>query len=106
MKAITPQQLSAHLEAGGEPPVLLDVRETWEFAIGHIEGSRNVPAEEVAASLPGLDAAATTVVVCHHGIRSAEVADYLERAGFRDVSNLEGGIDRWGREIDHSMPPY
>ncbi|MGQ0657672.1 MAG: rhodanese-like domain-containing protein [Chromatiales bacterium] len=106
MKAVTPSELYTRLHSDGDRPVLLDVREAWEFAICHIEGSRNVPMADVAAALPALDAAAPTVVICHHGVRSAEVVDYLDRLGFRDVSNLEGGIDGWAREINQSMPTY
>ncbi len=85
---------------------LLDVREEWEFSICQIEGSRNVPMAQIPAAVQDLDPTTATVVICHHGMRSAQVADYLERCGFETVINLEGGIDAWAREIDPNMPTY
>jgi rhodanese-related sulfurtransferase len=107
MQAMNPSALSTLLSAtGATPPLLLDVREEWEFSICQIEGSRNIPMSAVPAAVPGLDRAAATVVICHHGIRSAQVAHYLERCGFTNVINLEGGIDAWAREVDPSMSTY
>jgi rhodanese-related sulfurtransferase len=92
--------------AEGQSPLLLDVRENWEFAICQIDGSLNVPMSQLPATLTSLDPAATTVVICHSGLRSGQVAEFLERNGFQDVINLEGGIDAWAREIDPSMATY
>ena len=92
--------------ARSESPVLLDVREDWEFAICQIAGSRLVPMSQVPDTLASLNPVKTTVVICHSGIRSEQVAGYLERNGFQDVINLEGGIDAWAREIDQSMATY
>ncbi|MEZ5446872.1 MAG: rhodanese-like domain-containing protein [Gammaproteobacteria bacterium] len=85
---------------------LLDVREEWEFSICRIEGSRNVPMARIPAAMRDLDPKSPTVVICHHGTRSAQVADYLARCGFDKVINLDGGIDAWAREIDPNMPVY
>lgn len=107
MKAMNPGALSALLSAADTaPPLLLDVREDWEFAICQIEGSRNIPMSTVPTVVPELDPAARTIVICHHGLRSAQVAHYLERCGFTDVINLEGGIDAWAREVDSTMSTY
>jgi rhodanese-related sulfurtransferase len=46
------------------------------------------------------------VVICHHGVRSAAVADYLAQLGFGRVWNLSGGIDQWARSVDRGMPRY
>jgi rhodanese-related sulfurtransferase len=97
-------RLLASSESG--KPLLLDVREEWEFAICQIVGSRNVPMAQIPAAVQDLDPTTATVVICHHGMRSAQVADYLERCGFEKVINLEGGIDAWAREIDPNMPTY
>jgi rhodanese-related sulfurtransferase len=97
-------RLLASSESG--QPLLLDVREEWEFAICQIVGSRNVPMAQIPAAVQDLDPTTATVVICHHGMRSAQVADYLERCGFEKVINLEGGIDAWAREIDPNMPTY
>ena len=52
-----------------------------------------------------LDPAAETVVICHHGARSACVTRALERAGFAKVLNLEGGLDACA-DVDESVPWY
>jgi adenylyltransferase/sulfurtransferase len=101
---VTPRQLKEKLDAGGRP-VLLDVRERWEFELARIEGSKLVPMSELEHRLSELDPAAETVVICHHGLRSAYVTQALDRVGFRDVSNLEGGLDAYA-EVDGSVPRY
>lgn len=89
-----------------EKPVLLDVREPWEFQIAHLAGSTHVPMRAIPARAPELDPAAETVVICHHGARSMQVAMFLERTGFGRVFNLAGGVDAWARQIDPSMATY
>jgi rhodanese-related sulfurtransferase len=103
-KSITPGELKGKLERG-EKPVLLDVREPWEFALARIEGSRLVPMNEILDRLPELDASAETVVVCHHGTRSAFVTQALDRYGFEAAYNLEGGLDAYSM-ADGSVPRY
>ena len=101
---VTPRGLKARLDAG-ERPVLLDVRERWEFELARIDGSKLVPMSELERRFFELDPAAETVVICHHGLRSAYVTQALQRAGFSDVSNLEGGLDAYA-EVDGSVPRY
>ena len=88
------------------PPVLLDVRESWEFAICAIPGSSPLPLGQLAARYEMLDREMETVVICHHGLRSLQAALFLEHAGFPRVFNLQGGIDAWARMIDTSMATY
>ena len=90
----------------GNTLALIDVREEWEFAICQIDRSRNIPMAEVPEMLSSLDPASPTVLICHHGIRSAQVGDFLERNGFLDVINLAGGIDAWARDLDPQMATY
>jgi rhodanese-related sulfurtransferase len=101
---ITASALKAMLDAG-ERPVLLDVREPWEFELARIEGSRFIPMWELEERFTELDPGAETVVICHHGNRSAYVAQALKRAGFENVLNLEGGLDAYSF-VDESVPPY
>jgi len=101
---ITPQELKRRLD-GGDTPVLLDVRELWEFEIARIEGSKLIPMGEMPERVSELDPSAETVVICHHGSRSAYVTQALQQAGFGKVLNLEGGLDAYSRE-DPSMPRY
>lgn len=85
---------------------MLDVREPVEFALCRITGSRLVPLGELPTRLEDLDPDAEVVCICHHGIRSARAAALLSRAGFHRVWNLSGGVERWAREVDPTMPRY
>ena len=103
--SITPQALSVRL-ARGDALRVLDVRETWEHAVASIEPAELIPMQTIPARQAALPRDAEYVVLCHHGMRSAMVADYLRSAGIPHVLNLEGGIDRWSREVDPSVPRY
>jgi rhodanese-related sulfurtransferase len=106
MRNFTPTQLKERLQQPGQQPLLLDVREPWEFNICAIENSQLIPMGQIATRLEDLDPQRETVVICHHGIRSRSVAMYMERHGFSDVINLAGGVEAWSREVDLDMPTY
>jgi rhodanese-related sulfurtransferase len=95
---------------GATPPLLLDVREPWEFALAsiRIDGWQTVamPMGSVPERLGELDRAQPVVCICHHGVRSAQVVAFLERQGFEAVYNLAGGIDAWSQQIDAAVPRY
>ena len=101
---ITPRELKGRLDAGDRPD-LLDVREPWEYELARIEGSRLLPMNELPERVSELDPEAETVVICHHGSRSAYVAQALRRSGFSRVINLEGGLDAYSM-VDASVPRY
>ncbi len=103
---MTPAQLQARLAAAGDPPLLLDVREPWEYEICALPGSRLLPMRQIREQIDQLDREQEIVVVCHHGIRSRQVCLWLERSGFKRVINLDGGLDAWAREIDPYMATY
>jgi rhodanese-related sulfurtransferase len=103
-QSITPPELKERLDAGDRLE-LLDVREPWEFDLARIEGSKLIPMGELSVRVSELDPAAETVVICHHGHRSAYVARALEQAGFARVLNLEGGLDAYS-DVDVSVPRY
>ena len=103
-ESIAPLELKVRLEAG-DRPILLDVREPWEFDVARIEGSRLIPMGELPERFSELDLAAETVVICHHGSRSAYVARALGEAGFARVLNLQGGLDAYS-DVDESVPRY
>lgn len=105
MKEITAAELKPLLE-GENPPRLLDVREDWEFAIGHIDGAINLPMQQVPQRMSEIGRDAETVVICHHGARSEQVARFLEAQGFPELTNLTGGIDAWSRDVDPAVPTY
>lgn len=98
MQALTADGLRAWLaDASREPPLLLDVREPWEFERCSIQGSLLIPMRDIPARCAELEATRETVVICQHGIRSRQVALFLERYGFSQLHNLEGGIEAWRR---------
>ena len=86
--------------------VLLDVREDQELAIASVEGAVHIPMNDVPSRVAELDATAEIVVMCHHGMRSNQVAHFLDAQGFENVTNLTGGIDAWSLLIDPSIPRY
>lgn len=106
MHHYTPSQLKARLVSPDFKPLLLDVREPWEYQRAHLPNSTLIPMREIPARLNELDRNQEIVVLCHHGVRSRAVADFMEQAGFRHVINLAGGIDAWSREIDSTVPLY
>lgn len=103
---LAPADARALLAEQGDRAVLLDVREPWEYALAHVEGSLHIPMGEVPGKLEELNSDRMYVVMCHHGRRSQQVADYLAAQGFRQVSNLAGGIDAWAEDLDPDLPRY
>lgn len=85
---------------------LLDVREPFEFEFGHIADSVLIPLNQIPQRLKELDFDKEIVVICHHGHRSMQAANFLSQVGFKQVSNLVGGIDAWALECDSSMARY
>ena len=107
MRQISPAQLAQRLNDAHQPaPLLLDVREPWELEICLIEGSVAMPMGSVPARFPELDRDRETVVICHHGGRSAQVCMFLERQGFSSVINLAGGVAGWAAQVDPRMAQY
>jgi len=104
MSDITPQDLKARLDRH-EALVLLDVREDWETALCRLANATHIPIEEIEFRTAELDQADDIVVYCHHGVRSAAVANFLRQQGFKAV-NLQGGVDQWARAIDPTMKRY
>ena len=105
MQSITAEQLSTLLD-NGDKVVLLDVRDPWEFEICRLSGSLNIPMNEIAGKTQELDPDTRTIVICHFGMRSMEVGNFLESSGFKDIVNLEGGLDAWAEQVDQDMPRY
>ena len=97
---------ASRLLAGPTPPVLLDVRETDEYAVCRIEGSRLIPMNTVPTRLAEIPTDAWVLVQCHHGGRSMKVTQFLRSKGFTRVSNLKGGIDAWSLKVDPEVPRY
>ncbi len=107
MQSLRPSELADWLvDSAREKPILLDVREPWEFEVCHIEGSRLMPMNSIPEKFSELDKNQSIVCICHHGMRSWQVAAFLERQGFTQVINLEGGVDAWAQEVDAAMATY
>ncbi|QJD30346.1 rhodanese-like domain-containing protein [Methylococcus geothermalis] len=106
MRQLDANRVERLLKSAEPKPLLLDVREPNEFAYCRIEGSLHIPMGEIASRLNELDPDREIVVVCHHGMRSFQVAQFLETQGFERIINLSGGIDAWAREVDPGMPRY
>jgi|SRR5215471_9616417 len=90
----------------GEPFLLVDVREQWEYDICRIEGARLIPMRSISANLQQLDVDQDVICYCHHGQRSLDVAAWLRAQGVETARSLAGGIDRWSMEIDPGVPRY
>jgi rhodanese-related sulfurtransferase len=106
MKNLNAPELKDYLEVATSPPLLLDVREPWEYQRVHFPDTKLIPMRQIPMALSTLDRAQEIVVICHHGIRSRQVAMFMENYGFKNIINLQGGIDAWAREVDPSMPLY
>ena len=123
IQQINVSQLKSRLAQAGDRPLLLDVREAWEYNLCALPGSVHIPMGQIQARLNEIDRNREIVVVCHHGVRSNQVAHYLATAmdggstenagaissahqGYAKLYNLSGGIDAWAREIDPNMRIY
>jgi len=115
---VSPADFTAWRNAGtanaGTAPVVLDVREPWELQTASVAPDGftllHVPMQSIPARLAELQenysADQPIACLCHHGIRSQQVAMYLAQHGFTDVVNLQGGIAAWAQLLDTSVPQY
>ena len=90
------------------PPHLLDVRQPEEHAFVSLPNSTLIPLGELPARLDEIEEWKNNeiIVYCHHGIRSAQAVAQLRTAGFANVENLSGGIERWTSDVDSTLPRY
>jgi adenylyltransferase/sulfurtransferase len=102
---IEPRELSFRL-AGNAPLELIDVRELHELAIAQIPGARHIPLASLESRLNELSTDRDIVIHCKAGGRSARAVRRLRAAGFKRVWNLAGGIERWSKDVDPSVPRY
>ena len=104
MPSMSATELATHL--GQATPLLLDVREPWEFDICHIAGSNNLPMGQIPQRIEELPDSGEVVVICHHGVRSQQVIRFLQGQTNASLVNLDGGVEAWAREVDRDMPLY
>jgi rhodanese-related sulfurtransferase len=86
--------------------VLLDVREPWELDVARVEPCLPIPMGEVAARTEEIPRDVPVYVLCHGGVRSGRVVEFLRGQGFGNVTNVRGGIAAWSAEVDASVPTY
>jgi rhodanese-related sulfurtransferase len=107
---ISVEELANRLAASTEGLQLVDVREPQEVAIASIEGFEIFPLSEYAEWSDQIqtrfDPHAETIVMCHHGIRSAQMCQWLINQGFTNVKNVAGGIDAYSVVVDAAIPRY
>ena len=102
---ITPVELKSALDEG-EKLTILDVREPHEYEISSLPNSILIPLGQLPSRMNELNRQDNIVVHCKMGGRSAKAVELMKQAGFNQVKNLTGGINRWGEEIDPSLPRY
>jgi rhodanese-related sulfurtransferase len=97
---------AAKLRESDPEVTFLDVREDSELAICRIEGALHIPMGDIPERADSLPQDRPLIVLCHHGMRSANVQQYLEAKGFNNLMNLAGGINAWALEVDPDMTRY
>lgn len=103
---ISPEELKSLQDQRGQF-TLLDVREPWEFDLSKIVDSKLIPMGDIPSRAhQELDPDDHIVVVCHHGVRSMSVTNWLRQQGFENAQSLRGGIDAWSRQVDPKVPTY
>jgi rhodanese-related sulfurtransferase len=98
----------------GTLPIMLDVREPWELQTASVKPDGftviAIPMREVPARVAELRTAhgeaQPVACLCHHGMRSLQVANFLAQSGFTEVVNVDGGIDAWAKQVDSTVPRY
>lgn len=102
LPSLRPREAAARIASGA---LLLDVREDFELDLARVEGALHVPLADVPARFAEIPRDRDVLVLCHHGIRSAQAARWLRARGVRAI-NLSGGIEAWAVEVDPSVGRY
>jgi rhodanese-related sulfurtransferase len=98
---ITPAELAEKIAANADEVILIDVREPYEWQVGHLPTARHIPLAQVPQRLVEIPKDVEVIMICRSGGRSARAQDYLLRqAGYTNVKNLVGGMQRWARDVD------
>ncbi|PCI17719.1 MAG: rhodanese [Piscirickettsiaceae bacterium] len=106
MQHISAKQLKSLISDEKSELFLLDVREENEFKYCHIAGSTLIPMQTIPNRLNDLPKDLPIVTICHHGMRSQQVAQFLLQNGFSNIINLDGGVHAWAADVDNNMPTY
>lgn len=107
---ITVKELAQKLTESPETIQLVDVREPWEIETASLNGFANLPLSQFSdwsdSIYTRLDPEKETLVMCHHGVRSAQMCGWLMQQGFVNVKNIAGGIDAYSSIVDSTVPRY
>ncbi|HEY9763759.1 MAG TPA: rhodanese-like domain-containing protein [Trichocoleus sp.] len=107
---ISVETFAQRLQSEQTPPQLIDVREPAELELAALDGFENLPLSEFANWSDTIhsrfDSTQETIVMCHHGMRSAQMCYWLAQQGFTNLKNLSGGIDAYSLVVDRSVPRY
>ncbi len=111
MEQVRPAQLNDWLAQHADAnPLVLDVREPWEVQTASVQPDGfellNIPMQQIPGALNQLDDDRPIACLCHHGMRSMHVAQFLEAQGYTQIANITGGIDLWSAERDANVPRY
>lgn len=104
-KSLTPEEVAGKIK-NGEKFKFIDVREPLEYELARVEEAELLPMSQASEWIGELKPEDEIVVMCHHGVRSANVCMYLANNGFENTYNLEGGIDLWSATVDRNVPRY
>jgi rhodanese-related sulfurtransferase len=103
-------ELAQRLAQTPDESQFVDVREPQELALAKVDGFVNLPLSDYeqwsGTILDVLDQQKETLVLCHHGMRSAQMCQWLMNQGFTNVKNVTGGIDAYSIKVDSSVPRY
>ncbi len=105
---VAPSMVKEHLNSG-EAIHILDVRTSEEYSIASIAGSQTMPMDTIPANLQNIEALADealVIIICHHGVRSLQVANWLRGQGVENCQSMSGGIEAWSLHIDRSISRY
>lgn len=111
MSSLYPLELSVHetkalQESAPDRTAIIDVREPFELDICRLPGAEHIPMRQIPEHLDTLPRDKHLLILCHSGMRSLRVTEFLRARGFEAVSNITGGIEAWAAEIDPSLPRY
>jgi rhodanese-related sulfurtransferase len=93
VKNISTQELKGELK--DKKKQFIDVRTQGEFNGYHIPGFKNVPLHQLAQKTEKLSKDKEVVVICQSGMRSQKASKILVKSGFKNVTNVKGGVSAW-----------
>lgn len=89
-----------------ERTTIIDVREPQELDVCAIAGAEHIPMRQIPERLSTLPRDRHLLILCHAGVRSLRVTEFLRAQGFPAVSNIAGGIDAWAQQVDPTLRRY